>query len=73
MNDWFMNLSFRLYNWTIIFDLLYVTLTQIKQFEKHISKRQTKNTIKIQKIKIRFDKFLIYEFEISFMNFITKR
>ena len=53
----------------MIFNSLIVASTQIEQFEKCVRKRQTKTTIKIQKIENRFDESLIYEFfEISFMN-----
>ena len=53
----------------MIFNSLHVTSTQIEQSEKCVRKRQTRTTIKIQKIENRLDESLIYEFfEISFMN-----
>ena len=57
----------------MIFNSLIVASTQIKQSEKCVRKRQTKTTIKIQKIKNRFDESLIYESEISFMNFMSEQ
>ena len=53
----------------MIFNSLIVASTQIEQSEECVRNRQTKTTIKIQKIKNRLDESLIYElFEISFMN-----
>ena len=53
----------------MIFNSLHVKLTQIEISEKCVRKRQTRITIKIQKIENRLDESLIYEFfEISFMN-----
>ena len=53
----------------MIFNSLHVKSTQIKQSEECVRKRQTKTTIRIQKIENRFDESLIYEFfEISFIS-----
>ena len=53
----------------MIFNSLHVASTQIKQSKKCVRKRQTKITIRIQKIENRLDESLIYEFfEISFMS-----
>ena len=57
----------------MIFNSLIVALTQIEQSEKCVRKRQTRITMKTKKIENRLDESLIYEFEISFMNFMSEQ